>query len=115
MLGWFKKKQVGPDFSALDSREKVQAAAGIGLLVPMLLMPEEFGGTTAEINIVYAPAWAAAQKQQIDLGIVMPLAQQGNITQYAAEPRYKGNSFVPSSVVIRAHNPGDFTATVNIW
>jgi hypothetical protein len=115
MLGWFRKRQAGPDFSTLDSREKVQAAVADGRLVPMLLMPEEFGGPAGGMNVVFVPVWAAAQKQRIDLGTVMPLAQQGNITQYAAEPRYKGSSFVPSSVVIRAHSPGDFTATVEIW
>lgn len=115
MFGWFKKSPAGPDFSALDSREKVQAAAADGRLVPMLLMPEEFGGPAEGMNVVYVPAWAAAHKQRIDLGTVMPLAQQGTITQYAAEPRYKGSSYVPSSIVIRAHDPGDFTATVEIW
>lgn len=115
MLSWFKKKQAGPDFSALDSLEKVQAAAADGRLLPMLLMPEEFGGPAEGMNVVFVPAWAAEQKQQIDLGTVMPLAQQGKITQYAATPQYKGRSFVPTSVVIRAHDPGDFTATVEIW
>lgn len=81
----------------------------------MPLMPEQFGGPAEGMNVVFVPAWAAELKQRIDLDTILPLAQQGNITQYAAEPRYKVNSFVPSSVVIRAHNPGDFTATVEIW
>ncbi len=115
MLNWFKKTNAGPDFSALDSREKVQAAAADGRLVPMLLMPAEFGGPAEGMNVVFVPEWAAEQKQRIDLGTVMSLAQQGKFTKYAAKPRYKGSSFVPSSVVIRAHDPGDFTATVEIW
>jgi hypothetical protein len=115
MLSWFKKRNAGPNFSALDSREKVQAAAADGRLVPMLLMPEAFGGPTEGMNVVFVPAWAAEQKQRIDLGTIVPLAQQGKIRQYAAEPRYKGSSFVPSSVVIRAHDPSDFTATLDIW
>jgi hypothetical protein len=115
MLSWFKKRHAGPDFSALDSREKVQAAAADGRLVPMLLMPEVFGGPAVGVNVVFVPPWVAEQKQRIDVGTLMPLAQQGKFTKYSAEPRYKGSSFVPSSVVIRAHDPGDFTATVEIW
>ncbi|MFI8616461.1 hypothetical protein ACIGHN_13250 [Acidovorax sp. NPDC077693] len=116
MFNWLKKKNsAGPDFSALDSNEKVKAAAAAGQLVPMLLMPEEFGGPREGMNVVYVPAWAAEQKRQIDLGTVIPLAQQGTFTKYAAEPKYKGNSFVPSAITVRAHEPGDFTATVDIW
>jgi hypothetical protein len=60
MLGWFRKRQAGPDFSTLDSREKVQAAVADGRLVPMLLMPEEFGGPAEGMNVVFVPVWAAA-------------------------------------------------------
>ena len=81
----------------------------------MLLMPAEFGGPAEGMNVVFVPAWAAEQKQRIDSGTVTPLAQQGKLSKYAAEPCYKGSSLVPSSVVIRAYDPGDFTATVEIW
>lgn len=116
MFDWLKKKQVaGPDFSALSSREKAEAAAQRGELVPMLLMPEEFGGDPIGPNQVLVPAWAAEQKERIDMGTILPLAQGGKISKYSAEPAHKGDSFVPSSITVRAHDPGDFTATIEIW
>ena len=116
MFDWFKKKQaVGPDFSGLNSREKVEAAASRGELVPMLMMPEVFGGLPGGPNLVFVPAWAAEQKERIDMGTVLPLGQEGKISKYSAEPAYKGDSFVPSSITVRAHDPGDFTATIEIW
>jgi hypothetical protein len=115
MFSWFKKKGHGPDFSPINSREKVEAAAQAGDLVPMLLMPAEFGGPEGGPNVVFVPSWAAQQKQRIDMGTVLPLAQQGKIKQYSAKPSYKGDSFVPSAISIRAHDPSDFTATIEIW
>ena len=116
MFGWFKKKNSGhPDFSALNSREKVEAAASQGDLVPMLLLPEEFGGHPGEPNIVFVPAWAAEHKQTIDMGTILPLGESGKISKYSAKPAYKGDSFVPSAITVRAYEPGDFTVTINIW
>lgn len=116
MFDWFKKKQpVGPDFSSLNSREKVEAASRQGDLAPMLLMPEEFGGESIAPNLVFVPAWAAEQKRRMDIGTILPLAQSGKISKYSAQPAYKGESFVPSSIAIRAHEPGDFSATIEIW
>jgi hypothetical protein len=116
MFDWFKKKTpVELDFSKLNSREKVEAAAKSGELVPMLLMPEEFGGPPDGANVVFVPAWIRDQKHRIDVGTVVPLGEAGTVTQYSANPSYKGDSFVPSAITIRAHDPGDFTATIEIW
>jgi hypothetical protein len=116
MFNWFKKKSnAGPDFSNLNSRAKVQAAAGSGHLVSMLMMPIEFGGPPGGLNEVFVPAWVLEQKNKIDFGTIMPLGEEGKITQYSANPSYKGDSFVPSSITIRAYNPGEFTATIEIW
>lgn len=116
MFDWFKKKKsAGPDFSSLNSREKAEAAARQGDLAPMLLMPEEFGGEPIGPNLVFVPAWAAEQKHRIDVGTVLPLAESGKISKYSAQPSYKGDSFIPSSITVRAYEPGDFTATIEIW
>lgn len=115
MFDWLKKKSSGPDFSSLDSREKAEAAARQGDLVPMLLMPEEFGGEPIGLNVVFVPAWAAEQKRRIDMGTILPLGESGKISKYTAQPAYKGNSFIPSSITVRAYEPGEFTATIEIW
>lgn len=116
MFDWLKKKKpAGPDFSSVNSREKAEAAARQGDLVPMLLMPEEFGGEHNALNVVFVPAWAAKQKNRIDMGTVLPLGETGKISKYSAQPAYKGDSFIPSSITVRAYDPGDFTATIEIW
>lgn len=115
MFGWLKKKNSVPDFSSLNSREKVDFATRNGDLVPMFLMPKEFGGLDVGLNIVFVPAWAAQQKQRIDTDTIFPLAQEGKIKKYLANPSYKGDSFVPSVITIRAHDPSDFTVTIEIW
>jgi hypothetical protein len=115
MFDFFRKKKSGTDFSEIDSREKAEEASRTGALMPLMLMPESFGGAAVGMNIVYVPAWAVEQKERIDIGIILPLAQAGKITKYSAQPTYKGASFIPSAIVIRAHEPGDFSATVEIW
>ncbi len=115
MFDWFKKKSAGPDFSKLNSKAKVIEAANKGDLVPMMLMPSEFGGADIEANIVFVPVWAAQQKYQIDSGTILQMAQEGKIRKYSAKPDYKGESFVPSAVTVTAHDPANFTATINIW
>lgn len=116
MFGWFKKKNsADAGFSSVNSREKAEAAARQGGLVPMLLMPEEFGGEYNALNVVFVPSWAAEQKHRIDMDTILPLGESGKISKYFAQPAYKGDSFIPSSITIRAYEPGDFTATIEIW
>jgi hypothetical protein len=81
----------------------------------MLLMPEAFGGPPSGPNVVFVPAWVREQKERTDREIILPLAQSGQATKYSAEPAYKGDSFVPSSIKVRAHDPGDFSSTIEIW
>jgi hypothetical protein len=116
MFNWLKKTNAsGTDFTGFNSREKAEAATRRGVLVPMMLMPEEFGGSADGGNVVFVPAFAAEMKTRIDVGTVFPLALNGKITQYSAYPTYKGESFVPSSITVHAHQPSDFTATIEIW
>jgi hypothetical protein len=116
VFGWLKKKPLDlTDLPGLNSQEKVVAAAKSGGLVPLLLMPTEFGGSPVRPNVVFVPAWVREQKERTDREIIFPLAQSGKITKYSAEPAYKGDSFVPSAIKVRAHDPGDFSSTIEIW
>jgi hypothetical protein len=121
MFDWFKKKDKepprgpGPDFSALDSLEKVTAAADRGELVKLLLMPEEFGGDDIPPNTVYVPDWVAEKKNSIDQNVVLPMAQAGKANRYSASPGYQGSSFVPNAITIEARDPGSFNLTIAIW
>lgn len=115
-MSWFRKKTpTGPDFSAVDTREKALALAERGELIELLLLPEEFGGQAVLPNIVHVPAFVVDLKRSTDMNVIMPLAREGKITRYSAEPSYAGSSFVPVAIRIVAHDPGQFTSTIRIW
>jgi len=115
-MGWFTKRQAsGPDYSSITSRDEAARLAEKGELVPMLLLPEMFGGDASEANVVFVPPFAAELKRRTDENIVRPMAAEGKVTRYNAEPSYSGRSFVPVSVTIRAYDPGDFAGTIGIW
>lgn len=120
MLRWFKKgapppPRTGPDFSAVDSRDKGVELARAGELEKMFLLPPEFGGEDVPPNWVLVPAWVVAQKADIDNNVIRPLAAEGKVSSYRAAPSYQGNSFVPNAVTIEASNPGSFSVTIAIW
>ncbi len=116
-MSWFgrKNKASGPDYSVVTSREKASRLTEKGELVPMLLLPEMFGGDGNPGNVVFVPPFAADLKRRTDENIIRPLAAEGKITRYNAEPVYSGRSFVPVSVTVQAHEPGEFTETIGIW
>ena len=118
MFDWLKKKRAagaGPDFSEVHSREEAERLARDGVLMKMHLLPAAFGGDDAPPNIVYVPPFVVDLKQGLDTNTVMPLAQDGKITRYAATPKYQGRSFVPNAIEIRASEPGSFEAVIEIW
>jgi hypothetical protein len=118
MFGWIKKKSPppgGPDFSAIDSRAKADAAFQRGDLEKLYLMPLEFGGSDDPLNTLYVPVGVAGIKQRIDQNVIGPLAADGTITKYTATPEYQGHSFIPIAITIVASDPGSFRTTISIW
>jgi hypothetical protein len=118
MFGWLKKESPpagGPNFSAIDSHTKADEAFQRGDLEKLFLMPLEYGGSDNPLNTLYVPVGVAAIKQRIDHNVIGPLAADGTITKYTAEPEYQGNSFIPVAITIVASDPGSFTTTINIW
>jgi hypothetical protein len=105
----------GPDFSHVDSHEKAQQLADPGELARLHLVPPEFGGGDDVRNVVYVPPFVVDLKQQVDATVVRPLIEEGTVRSYAATAQYDGQSFVPSSIEIRASDPGDFETTLRIW
>ena len=67
------------------------------------------------LNILYVPAGVGAIKNNIDTNVIGPLAQSGDISQYAAEPEYRGSSVIPMAIRIRAWEPKEFETEINIW
>jgi len=112
----FKKAAApGPDYSHVDSREKAIALFQRGELVKLLLTPQDFGGTDVPLNVVYVPEFVVDVKAGIDMNVIMPMIQQGQIRHYAAQPRYEGASVVPTAIAIKASDPGSFQTQIRIW
>lgn len=109
------KAPPGPDYSRVDSREKAIALFQRGELVKLLLMPQDFGGVDIPPNVVYVPEFVVDVKAGIDMNMIMPMIQRGEIRHYAAEPRYDGASVVPSAIAIKASDPGSFQTQIRIW
>jgi hypothetical protein len=105
----------GPDYSSVDSLQRAIELHQRGELRPLLLLPARFGGTDVAPNVVYVPPFVVDAKAHIDDGIIAPLAAEGKVERYAAEPRYQGRSFVPIAIDITASGAGSFSATVKIW
>jgi hypothetical protein len=116
MFNWFKKKpSAGPDFSRVDSREKAELLFRKGELEKLYLMPLDYGGVDAPMNVVFVPLGIAEIKAGIDNNVIGPLAENGTISHYSATPEYHGKSFIPISVTIVASEPGRLESTINIW
>jgi len=106
---------MGPDFSQIDSPEKAEALVASGDLEKLYLLPLEFGGEDVDLNTIYVPVGVGDVKQSTDFGVIVPLIQSGDVTQYSAEPAYQGKSCIPIRLTIRAWDPKEFETTINIW
>ena len=102
------------DFSQADSREKAQALCQQGKLVRIHVFPLEFGGLDGEMNVACVTARAAQEKASIDAEI-SKLLQAGADLRYRADPKYKGNSFVPSELVVSVSGSRTFQRSVAVW
>ncbi len=104
----------GPDFSEIDSNEKVIELFEKGELSKIYLMPLEFGGEESARNTLYVPEFVQVFKKQFDK-IVEDLLVDGKKLSYEAEPEYKGRSFVPSKLKLTVSGDSELTETINIW
>lgn len=106
-----------PDFSHVDSQAKAAELASKGELFKILLFPAEFGGADAPPNTVYVPAGVPEIKDQITATLIR-LVEDGLIDNLAVNPEYKGDSFVPSKIVMMTSHSGkagEFNPTIEIW
>jgi len=106
-----------PDFSAVTSLAAAEALARKGKLVRILLFPAEFGGEDIAENAVYITPEAAAARELI-LGTLHRFTKEGLIDKLDVTPDYKGDSFVPSRIVMHATHSkkkGGFEPTIEVW
>lgn len=106
-----------PDFSDVDSKEKILALVAQGKLERVHLFPLQVGGKDIELNVVYLPLGFKDIKAKID-GTIFRMAQDGLVSKLTVEPEYKGKSFVPARLVIKASHPeksGKLDTTIEVW
>lgn len=107
----------GPDFTDVDSKQKLMSLVEQGKLERVYLFPLEVGGQETELNAVYLPIGFRDVKKKID-GTILRLAQDGLISDLKVHPEYKGRSFVPSRIIIKAghpEKPGRLDTTIEVW
>lgn len=106
---------IGPDFSDIHDLIKARRMMSEGTLEKVFLMPLEFGGRDTPANTLYVPVGIAQIKRNIDINQIGPLVEDGEISEYTAEPEYRGCSFVPMAIKIHAWGTRQFTTQINIW
>jgi hypothetical protein len=117
LLFVFEAMAQTPDFSDVDSKDKVMALAAQGKLERVLLFPLQVGGKDVEMNVVYLPVGFKDVKSRID-GTILRMAQDGLVSKLTVDPEYKGKSFVPSRIIIKASHPekpGKLDTTIEVW
>jgi hypothetical protein len=112
-----KGNALKPDFSQVKSVAVARALADEGKLVKVLAFPSELGGPDVPENIVYITPEAAYAREMI-IGTLRRFADKGLIDKLDVRPEYKGDSVVPSRIVINATSSkkgGAFVPTIEVW
>lgn len=105
------------DFSEVTSREKAEVLYAQGKLERVLLFPAEFGGKDIPQNVVFVPLGITDIKNQIN-GTLTRFVGDGLINKLTVEPEYKGQSFIPAKLKMRAWHTdkkGEFNPSIDIW
>lgn len=107
----------GLDFSDVTNREKAEALYAQGKLEKILLFPSEFGGKDMPKNSVFVPPGISEIKNRLT-GTLVRFVSEGQINKLTVEPEYKGDSFIPSRIKMRAWHTdkkGEFTPSIEVW
>lgn len=108
----------GPlDFSNVTSDAIAVQLSEQGKLEKLWMVPATLGGEDDPRNVVYVPPAASALKGQFTETLVR-CVQTGLINKLEVVPEYRGNSFVPCKIRIKAWHadkPGGFEAAIDIW
>ncbi len=105
------------DFASINSLKSAQAGARQGLLARVFLLPAELGGSDVPENIVYVPVESKNIKDQFTREL-LDLYRSGSINKVSVVPSYKGDSFVPSQILVSAwldEKPLHYERVINIW
>ena len=102
------------NYDRVRSDRDAKPHARQGELVRVLLLPRSLGGVDEESNVAWLTAAAAAIKADIDAAI-QPLAATRQISFYRARTRFKGDSIVPSELLIQVTGPKPMEYRIKVW
>jgi hypothetical protein len=105
------------DFSNVTSNAIAVQLSEQGKLEKLWMLPAALGGKDDPKNVVYVPPGASALKGQFTDTLVR-CVQAGLINKLAIVPEYRGNSFVPCKIRIKAWHadkPAGFEAAIDVW
>jgi hypothetical protein len=105
------------ELNDVTSFEKAEQLFHEGALFKVLLIPPEFNGRSSDANTVYLPKSASNAKDQVTESL-LKLKREGQITSLDMQLVYKGNSVVPTEIVMKSWHKerlGEFTNTIKVW
>ena len=114
MFNLFNKKE---EFDiAKVSKENVNNFIKSGKLKPVYLISPDFGGSEGIDNQVIVTPKAYDEKQLIDDELYTFLEQERSVKNFNVKLNYKGESIVPSQIIVTATIDGnDYQKIVEVW
>jgi len=82
-----------------------------------LLFPSELGGENVPENTTFVPLGISDIKNQVT-GTLVRFLEEGTINKLTIEPEYKGKSFIPSKIKMRAWHSDKkekFNPSIEVW
>ncbi|UNK50378.1 hypothetical protein MNR01_04980 [Lysobacter sp. S4-A87] len=112
-----KAAKTPTDYSHVASLDIALQLVEQGMLFEITLFPEEFGGNREPHNLIYVPPGIPEIKDLVTETLLC-LRNEGLIDRLSFDLEYKGSSFVPSSINVRAtHNikSRTFEPRIGVW
>jgi len=101
----------------VKSRDAAEALCREGRLMKTRLVPGELGGDESPENVVYIPPAARIAKDRTTAELI-ELFRNGLADQMSVIPEYRGDSFVPSHLLVsawRSERAPAYEKPIAIW
>ena len=105
------------DLSTITSNDKLIETVTQGMLFKVFVCPLELGGVDNKSNVLFVPQIAAEMMDKLS-GLLIELARKGLIKRLNVHPEYKGESHVPSKIIIVAGHENGINVlnlSIDIW
>lgn len=116
MFNFFKKAE-NKDFNIAEvSNNNVNDYLRNGQLQLIYLISPDFGGSEGRENQIVVTPQAAKEKDIIDDELYNFLSQGRSVKNFHVDLKYKGESIVPSEIIITAIIDGnDYNKVITVW